>query len=426
MADILTTNKPTLPTLAAPTAPGGVLRPTYTLPSDVVAATAALGTGAGLLAPPAKLQRRAHSRGSTGAAQEGAAPKVASFVAKLYEIVNNAQLAALVGWNPDPKAAGFVVWDTERFSLQVLPRYYKHSNFHSFVRQLNNYGFHKIDAKRGDAYEHRCFVRGRADLLACITRKLPQASSAASSSELSGSEDDSSCALDALFAEARDELGSPVPTTGSLGPGLARRTVRHHQHCQQPPSPSAPLLPSPSPRPSPRPSSVPAPAMLLGARAAVSDSERGPADLSAAAAFRQPLGIAALPLLPRAPGGSGVGAPATLADVLAAVVRVECETDRLHGEVARLRADMEAARQREQALSATTHEVLCTLQQVLQRLPKPAPDTGVSAVVAAAEAAVNVNAATAPAKAAEDTQSAQLPPLLNKNDRMAVTNFCTS
>lgn len=413
MADILTTNKPATT--------GGVLRPTYTLPSDVVAAAAAAaaaasGTaGAGLQAPPAKLQRRAHSRGSTGSVPDGAQPKVASFVAKLYEIVNNTQLAALVGWNPDPKTAGFVVWDVERFSLQVLPRYYKHSNFHSFVRQLNNYGFHKIESKRGDAYEHKFFVRGRADLLACITRKLPlSSSSAASSSELSGSEDDSASALDALFAEARDELGA-----APLGP--TRRAVRRHLH---PPSPGASLLPSP------RPSA--ATAALLGMRATVSDSERAPAD--AAAAFRQPLGASLALLRPTlgvpstsvaaalaAPGtaaGGGGAVQPTLAEVLAAVVRVECEADRLHSEVARLRAEMEAARQREQELSVTMLEVLNVLQQVLQRLPKDVPAPAAPAV---------------PPKPIEDSQQQQqqqqqpqLPPLLNKNERMAVTNFCTS
>ena len=424
MADILSSSKPATT--------GGVLRPTYTLPSDVVAAAAAAaaaasGTaGAALQAPPAKLQRRAHSRGSTGSVADGAQPKVASFVAKLYEIVNNAQLAALVGWNPDAKTGGFVVWDVERFSLQVLPRYYKHSNFHSFVRQLNNYGFHKIDAKRGDAYEHRFFVRGRADLLVCITRKLPlSSSSAASSSELSGSEDDSASALDALFAEARDELG-PAP----LGP--ARRPVRRHL---QPPSPGPALLPSPRP-------SAAAAAALLGMRATVSDSERAPAD--AAAAFRQPLGTPSLALLrptlaspaataaaAPAPGaavppmvvGAG-GAQPTPAEILAAVMRVECETDRLHSEVARLRAELEAARQREQGLSATMLEILNVLQQLLQRVPTatvPAP---------AAPPAAAVPAVVPPKPTEESQQQEQqqqvLPPLLNKNEFMAVTNFCTS
>lgn len=38
----------------------------------------------------------------------------------------------------------FVVLENERFTKNVLPRHFKHSNFASFVRQLNKYDFHKV------------------------------------------------------------------------------------------------------------------------------------------------------------------------------------------------------------------------------------------------------------------------------------------
>jgi predicted site-specific integrase-resolvase len=41
----------------------------------------------------------------------------------------------------------FVVKSVEKFATSVLPMYFKHSNFSSFARQLNFYGFRKLKAE---------------------------------------------------------------------------------------------------------------------------------------------------------------------------------------------------------------------------------------------------------------------------------------
>ncbi|KAI8868604.1 hypothetical protein GQ42DRAFT_125019, partial [Ramicandelaber brevisporus] len=64
-----------------------------------------------------------------------------SFVPKLYEIVKDPQLDHLISWNAGGDA--IIVHDPEALSRQVLPIYFKHSNWNSFVRQLNMYGWKK-------------------------------------------------------------------------------------------------------------------------------------------------------------------------------------------------------------------------------------------------------------------------------------------
>lgn len=57
-------------------------------------------------------------------------------------MLEDTSFAHVVSWGPQGDC--FVVKDMNEFTKSILPRMFKHSNFASFVRQLNKYDFHKV------------------------------------------------------------------------------------------------------------------------------------------------------------------------------------------------------------------------------------------------------------------------------------------
>ncbi|KAJ1817604.1 Flocculation suppression protein [Coemansia sp. RSA 2599] len=103
-------------------------------------------------------------------------------------MVTDASTDSLISWTSEGDC--FKVTDPMEFSRNVLPAYFKHGNWQSFVRQLNMYGFHKIsDLAYGGIFgdiqlwmfKHPFFQRGELKMLQKVKRRGPKAASSQSS-----------------------------------------------------------------------------------------------------------------------------------------------------------------------------------------------------------------------------------------------------
>ncbi|KAL0442607.1 UNVERIFIED_CONTAM: Heat stress transcription factor A-2b [Sesamum latifolium] len=132
-------------------------------------------------------------------------PRTPPFLWKTFEMVNDQETNSIISWNST--GTGFIIWDQNKFTAEILSRLFKSSNFSSFVYQLNNYGFKKISWDRYE-YANGWFQAGKKHLLKNIKRRNKQSQVTRKRGRLTPDHDSTTAAiekkLDAMATEQND------------------------------------------------------------------------------------------------------------------------------------------------------------------------------------------------------------------------------
>ncbi|KAM4798743.1 heat shock factor protein 3-like [Urocitellus parryii] len=113
--------------------------------------------------------------------EEASNATVPGFLIKLWTLVEDTNLDDVIRWSENGHS--FLVVNEQNFAKNILPKYFKHNNISSFIRQLNLYGFRKVLAMENGKvlqgktltmeFQHPFFKKGGSSLLENIKRKVP-------------------------------------------------------------------------------------------------------------------------------------------------------------------------------------------------------------------------------------------------------------
>lgn len=106
------------------------MNPFYSVVKEEYPSSGGGADGVNLSPSPAAVQIPQPMKGLHGA---GPPP----FLTKIYDMVDDQTVDHILTWSRGGQS--FTVLDPHAFATNLLPRYFKHNNFSSFVRQLNTY-----------------------------------------------------------------------------------------------------------------------------------------------------------------------------------------------------------------------------------------------------------------------------------------------
>jgi len=98
-----------------------------------------------------------------------AAARVQKLPPKLYTILSMREFSRIITWMPHGRS--WKVIDTKGFQEEVMPRFFEYTNYESFVRLVNAWGFKRVPlGPDRSSYFHEMFLRGVPHLLGKMHR----------------------------------------------------------------------------------------------------------------------------------------------------------------------------------------------------------------------------------------------------------------
>jgi len=92
------------------------------------------------------------------------------FPVKLHKILSNPEYADIISWLPHGRS--WRVLKPKTYEEKIIPKYFRHAKYASFMRQVNGWGFKRMtQGPDHNSYYHELFLRGLSHL--CIKMRRP-------------------------------------------------------------------------------------------------------------------------------------------------------------------------------------------------------------------------------------------------------------